>query len=285
MERVQMKKYLVDDTEYCVHVEGDGPILLFAHGYPFDSRLYLPTIKKLAERFTCVVPDLRGFGQTKLGADGHNPSGLPRVKMGRYADDLAILAAILSCQRHDKDEKIFLCGLSMGGYISLYFARRRPERLAGLIFCDSNATTDSPEKAADRMELAATIDALKIPAFVDNMIPNLLSPETLKSRPEVVSALREIMISQTPDAIAAGARGMAKRADSSDLLPEIEAPVLVLGGEHDKLSPVAALDELAAKIPNATRATIPHAGHLPPMENPDAFVRAILEWRDSAFAE
>ena len=285
MERVQMKKYLVDDTEYYVHVEGEGPILLFAHGYPFDSRLYLPAIKKLAERFTCVVPDLRGFGQTKLGADGHNPSGLPRVKMGRYADDLAILAAILSCQRHDKDEKIFLCGLSMGGYISLYFARRRPERLAGLIFCDSNATPDSPEKAADRMELAATIDALKIPAFVDNMIPNLLAPETLKNRPEVVSALREIMISQTPDAIAAGARGMAKRSDSSDLLPEIEAPVLVLGGEHDKLSPVAALDELAEKIPNATRATIPRAGHLPPMENPDAFASAILEWHDAAFAK
>ena len=204
--------------------------------------------------------------------------------MGRFADDLAILAAILSCQRHNKDEKIFFCGLSMGGYISLAFARRRPERLAGLIFCDSNVTADSPEKAADRMEIAATIDALKIPGFVDNMIPNLLSPETLKSRPEVVSALREMMISQTPDAIAAGSRGMAKRSDSSDVLLEIEAPVLVLGGEHDKLSPPETLDGIAAKISNAKRATIPHAGHLPPLENPDAFARAVVEWYDATFA-
>ncbi len=285
MERVPMKKFLVDDTEYYVHVEGSGPILLFAHGFPFDSRLFIPVAERLASRFTCVVPDLRGFGETKLGADGHNSTGLPRVKMGRFADDLAILAAILSCQRHNKDEKLFFCGLSMGGYISLSFARRRPERLAGLIFCDSNATADSPEKAADRMELAATVDVLKIPGFVDNMIPNLLSPETLKSRPEIVSALREMMISQTPDAIAAGSRGMAKRADSTDVLPEIEVPALVIGGEHDKLSTPETLDAIAAKIPNATRATIPHAGHLPPLENPDAFARAILEWRDANFPE
>ena len=111
-----------------------------------------------------------------------------------------------------------------------------------------------------------------------------LPAETLKSRPEVVSALREMMISQTPDAIAAGSRGMAKRSDSSDVLPEIEAPVLVLGGEHDKLSPPETLDGIAAKISNAKRATIPHAGHLPPLENPDAFARAVVEWYDATFA-
>lgn len=281
MDRVPMKKFLVDDTEYYVHVEGSGPILLFAHGFPFDSRLYLPAVEKLAPRFTCVVPDLRGFGKTKLGANGHNSIGLPRVKMGRFADDLAILTAIISCQHHNKDEKIVFCGLSMGGYISLAFARRRPERLAGLVFCDSNETPDSPVKAKGRLALADSINALTIPSFVDNMIPNLLAPETIKDHPEIVTDLREIMVSQTPDAIAAGARGMATRPDSSDILPEIEAPTLVLGGEHDQLSTPVGLDELASKIPNASRATIPHAGHLPPLENPDAFAQAIVDWYDS----
>ena len=60
---------------------------------------------------------------------------------------------------------------------------------------------------------------------------------------------------------------------------------LVIGGEHDKLSTPETLDAIAAKIPDATRATIPHAGHLPPLENPDAFARAILEWYDAKFAE
>ncbi len=276
-----MKKYLVDDTEYYVYTKGSGPILLFAHGFPFDSRLFVPVVDKLSERFQCVVPDLRGFGMTKLGANGRNPIGLPRVKMGRYADDLAILTSILACQRGDRNAKIIFCGLSMGGYIALAFARRRPERLAGLVFCDSNETPDSAVKAQSRLLLAETINPMKIPEFVDGMIPNLVSPNTLRNRPDVVSDLREMMISQSSDAIAAGSRGMASRSDSSETLAQLEAPTLVLGGADDVLSTPESLDATAAQIPNATRATIPNAGHVAPLENPDAFVKALLDWSDA----
>ena len=276
-----MKKYLVDDTEYAVRVEGTGPILLFAHGFPFDSHLFDAAIERLKDDFCCVAPDLRGFGRTKLGANGHNPHGAPRVKMGRYADDLAILVSEIACQRHDKPAKIILCGLSMGGYVALAFARRRPERLAGFVFCDSNATADTPEKAQERVSLADSITSLQIPDLADRMIPGLLAPETLRKRPDVVSELREMISRQSPEAIAAGARGMAKRSDSTETLGQIEAPALVLGGESDALSPPALLDSVAAAMPNATRVTIPNAGHLPPLENPDAFANAILEWRNA----
>ena len=73
-----MKKFLVDDTEYYARTDGDGPIMLFAHGFPFDSRLFEPVVERLKSRFFCVVPDLRGFGMTKLGANGHDVrSGSP----------------------------------------------------------------------------------------------------------------------------------------------------------------------------------------------------------------
>ncbi len=280
-----MKKYLVDDAEYSVWGRGVGPILLFAHGFPFDGAIFEPVISRLCSEFLCVVPDLRGFGGSSLGANGHNPKGAPRVKMGRFADDLAILESEIVCERGDSPEttKIFLCGLSMGGYVSLAFARRRPERLAGLIFCDSNAAADSPEKAAERNNLAETIDRAGIPALADKMIPNLLSPKTLAEKPDVVATLREIIERQSPEAIAAGARGMAVRSDSTPFLPEISIPTLVLGGADDKLSPPDSLDAIAAAIPNATRATIPNAGHLPPLENPDAFADAILNWRETTF--
>ncbi len=276
-----MKKFLVDDTEYYARAEGDGPIMLFAHGFPFDSRLFAPVVERLRSRFFCVVPDLRGFGMTKLGANGHNPNGLPRVKMGRYADDLAILVSEIACQRRQKNAKIILCGLSMGGYIALAFARRRPERLAGVVFCDSNAVQDSPEKATERRLLADTITSLQIPTLADEMIPNLVAPETPIKQPDVVANLRDIIASQSPEAIAAGARGMAKRSDSTETLGQLAAPTLVLGGEFDKLSTPESLDAIAAQIPDATRATIPHAGHVPPLENPDAFVDAILKWYDA----
>ena len=276
-----MKKYLVDDTAYYVNAKGAGPILLFAHGFPFDGRLYEEAIDRLASRFYCVVPDLRGFGQTPLGSNGHNSLGYPRVKMGRFADDLAILGAEIACERGCKGSKVFLCGLSMGGYILLEFARRRPQMLQGMIFCDSNATADPPEKAAGRVYLAETIDSFGVHTLADNMIPNLLSPHTNKEKTEVVSKLREMITSQSPQGIAAGARGMSVRRNLVDLLPTIDVPTLVLGGEDDKLSPPELLDGIAAAIPNAQRATVSKAGHLPPLENPEEFADVILNWHAS----
>lgn len=275
-----MKKYLVDDTEYYVRMSGSGPILLMAHGFPFDAQLYDPVLERLSKRFTCVVPNLRGFGSTKLGANGRNQYGVPRVKMGRYADDLAILVSEIQCQYKLRGEKIVLCGLSMGGYISLAFVRRRPDWLAGLVFCDSNATPDSPEKARSRMELADSITQLEIQNLADRTIQSVLAPCTIKNKPSVVSAMKEMIMRQSPEAIAAGSRGMAVRSDSTETLAQIEAPTLVLGGQYDALSTPESLDLIAQQIPNATRATIPDAGHVPPMENPDAFVDALLNWYD-----
>jgi len=275
-----MKKYLVDDTEYYVNTIGSGAVLLFAHGFPFDARLYEEVANRLASKFFCVIPNLRGFGSTPLGANGHNPQGAPRVKMGRFADDLAILASEIACERGAKGERVILCGLSMGGYIALEFARRRPNLLAGLVFCDSNAKPDSPEKALQRRELAESVDQFNVRTIADDMIPNLVAPKTLTDRPEVVSFLREMIVSQSPQAIAAGSRGMSHRADFTEFLPQIVAPTLVLGGEYDKLSPADSLDAIAKAIPNATRATIPNAGHVAPLENPSAFADAILEWSE-----
>ncbi len=273
-----MKKYLVDDTAYFVNAKGSGPILIFAHGFPFDGRLFEPVIDKLAARFHCVVPDLRGFGKTPLGSNGHNSLGAPRVKMGRFADDLAILGSEIACERGNKGEKIFVCGLSMGGYILLELLRRRPQIIAGGIFCDSNASADPEEKAAGRNYLADTIDSFGVHTLADNMIPSLVSPKTTKDKPEIAALLSDIITSQSPEGVAAGSRGMAVRRNLVDLLPTVEAPILVLGGADDKLSSVESLDAIAEALPNGSRATIPDAGHVPPLENPDAFADAILEW-------
>lgn len=278
-----MKKYFVDDTIYFVRTKGSGPILLFAHGFPLDGRLFEPVIDKLASKFYCVVPDLRGLGQTSLGANGRNSHGVPRVKMGRFADDLAILGSEVACERGCKGAKVFVCGLSMGGYIMLEFVRRRPQLFAGGIFCCSNANADTDGNALSRTYLADTIDSYAIRTLADNMVPSLTAPETPKDNPDVVATLRTIITSQKPQGVAAALRGMAVRRDLTDKLSKIEAPILVLGGESDVISPVELLDSIADAIPNSSRATIPGSGHVPPLENPDAFADAILEWYGRTF--
>ncbi|MCF0121285.1 MAG: alpha/beta fold hydrolase, partial [Oscillospiraceae bacterium] len=124
-----MKKYLIDDAEYFVRGRGVGPMMVFAHGFPFDGAIFDDVVERLSEKFYCVVPDLRGFGASTLGANGRNPSGFPRVTMGRYADDLTILSSVVACERRMDPQatKIFICGLSMGGFHSHHISKQYPD--------------------------------------------------------------------------------------------------------------------------------------------------------------
>ena len=170
----------------------------------------------------------------------------------------------------------------MGGYIMLEFVRRRPQLFAGGIFCCSNANADTDGNALSRTYLADTIDSYAIRALADNMV-RASPPRGVKDNPGVVATLRAIITSQKPQGVAAALRGMAVRRDLTDKLSKIEAPILVLGGESDVISPVELLDSIADAIPNSSRATIPGSGHVPPLENPDAFADAILEWYGRTF--
>src|SRR5947209_5040542 len=93
---------------------GTGRPLLLVHGFPLNAAMW-EAQQPLAESSRLVVPDLRGFGATQA------PSGA--YTMDLYADDLASLLDHLGIDR------AVVCGLSMGGYVALAFARRHPTRL------------------------------------------------------------------------------------------------------------------------------------------------------------
>jgi len=79
----------------------------------------------------------------------------------------------------------------------------------------------------------------------------------------------------TPQGISAASRGMAQRADSTDLLAGITCPTLVVVGEQDALTPPNIAQDYATRIPNAQFVVIPHAGHLSNLEQPEAFFEGI----------
>jgi pimeloyl-ACP methyl ester carboxylesterase len=85
----------------------------------------------------------------------------------------------------------------------------------------------------------------------------------------------------TTRGIAAASRGMAQRADSTDLLAGIACPTLVLVGEYDALTPPAVAQDYAANIANAQYTVIPNAGHLSNLEQPESFHLAISSFLQS----
>ena len=239
----------------------DIPLVL-VHGYPLNRAMWQPQVEGLSDIARIIAPDLRGHGDSQAVSGPYS--------MDRFADDLYTLLDTLQVA-----QKIVLCGLSMGGYVAFAFYRKYPERVAGLILTSTRAGADSPEGRAARDQAADLARAKGVPAIVEGMLPRLLSPVTYKKKPHLVEQAREIMLRTSLQGVLGDLAGMKERPDSTPTLAHITVPTLLLPGADDQIIPLADAQAMQAGIPGAQLKIIPNAGHLPNLENPAAFNRAV----------
>lgn len=262
--RSEAQRLIVNGVDLAVEIRGEGPAVLFIHGYPFDRSIWAHQVA-LLDGFRRIAPDLRGMGESDAPDLGYS--------METYAGDLAAMLDALGV------DQVVLCGLSMGGYIAFEFLRRWRRRVRGLVLMDTRAEADSAEGRRARDAAAATVRERGVSAVVDGMLPGLLSPSTRSQAPELVERVRTMM-SATPASGMVGALGALRdRPDSTELLPTLSGlPCLVLVGEDDEITPPARARAMAEAVPGARLVVIPGAGHLPPVERPSATTQALLEF-------
>lgn len=249
-------RYSVGDATLHVHEEGTGIPLLFIHGFPLDHTMWRHQIRALASEFRAIAPDLCGFGQSSV-TEG-------TVTMEQFADDLGALLDEMQVT-----EKAVICGFSLGGYIAWQFWRKYSKRVRAMVLCDTRAVADTDDASAARLKMAEAV-LQKGPAIVaEAMMPKLLAAGTSRRSPEIVDEMRQTILNTPAAGIAAAQRGMAARQNVEAMLPTISAPCLVLVGEHDVISPVDEMRQIASSIPAAKFTIVPDAGHMAPLENPD----------------
>lgn len=265
-----MKKLTVHGVALNLLDEGQGRPVVFVHGFPLDGRMW--DAQRAAFNSSCrvIIPDLCGFGQSRNDSFTEE-----KLTMTRLADDCAEILNQLEIA-----EPVMFCGLSMGGYIAWEFARWHREKLAGLIVCDSRALPDTAETVNTRKKSADELRANGSEQLIAAMSLKLFSQQTIQNKPEVIEAVKTQMKQADPLAMAAAQFGMAERFDATELLPELDVPALLLGGEDDIISPPTEMSEIATAMPNAQFVEIPQAGHMAPMENPEAVNTAISGFLD-----
>lgn len=264
----ELKTVEVGGSRFGLVDEGNGPCVLFAHGFPLDHAMWQPQIEALCGTHRVIVPDLRGFGASDT------TSGV--VTMERFADDLAELLDTLSIRG-----PVTFCGLSMGGYIAWQFWQHHSQRVASLVLCDTRAAPDSAEAAQGRLDTAEKVLRQGRIPLVRAMIPKLFSQATRENNPEMIENVRKMIGRASPEGIAAALRGMAQREDAREYLDQIDPPTLIVVGQEDEISPVEEMRTIAAAIPNAKLAVIPNAGHMAPLENPEATNEVLLRFLKS----
>ncbi|AOS63314.1 putative hydrolase or acyltransferase of alpha/beta superfamily [Actinoalloteichus hymeniacidonis] len=253
-----------DGTTIAYRDIGSGTPVLLVHGHPFDGSMWRPQIEQLAEAgHRVIVPDLRGYGRSSVAPGS--------TTMEDFAADLAELLDRLDIDR------VLLGGLSMGGQIVMEFHRRFPSRVAGLLLAATSARADDPRARRARVETAERIRHEGMAAYAEELLPRMLAPHNIVGLPEVADHVLRMMRSAPAEGAAAALRGRAERRDYRDSLARVSVPTLIVVGDHDDFTPVAEAESLAAHIPASVLRIIEGAGHLPNLERPAEFGRALAE--------
>lgn len=264
-------KTIINNIGIAYDDHGAGQPILFLHAFPLNRSMWESDISALLkeQRYRLVSLDWRGFGESDIDSDV--------LTMEQLADDVAGLMDTLGMQN------AILCALSMGGYVAFAFLRKYPQRVSGLILCDTRPGADNEEGKANREKVALLAESQGPGAIADLQLPRLISAYTRKHHPEVEARIRQMIHSATAQGIAAASRGMGQRADSTDLLSTIFCPTLVLVGENDSLTPPSVAQAYAAHIPAVQFAVLPYAGHLSNLEQPQAFLDVVYNFLRAAF--
>ncbi|MCA1553159.1 MAG: alpha/beta hydrolase, partial [Chloroflexi bacterium] len=254
---------------------GEGHPLVLLHAGIADHRMWDEQMPVFAERYRVIRWDMRGFGQSKTEA-------------GTYSlrDDL------LALLKHLGVEHAYVCGVSMGGALTIDFALEHPEMVDAIIPVAPGVSgyqppsEDSPkaqweketfargEQAWKEKDIAQYIE-LQLQVWVDGPLqPPDRVPAPMREK------VRVMMQDEDPTEWA------PKSLDppAVDRLSEIRVPTRVIYGDLDPTETMRTCTMLGEQIPNAQTRLMRGTAHLPNMERPDEFNRIVLDFLNSITA-
>jgi pimeloyl-ACP methyl ester carboxylesterase len=242
-----------DGVRLYYETHGQGPVILLSHGYSATSQMWRGQIGPLSEKHKLVIWDMRGHGHSDYPEE-----------VSAYSEEATVadMAALLD---QAGVKRAIVGGLSLGGYMSLAFHLKHPERVRALLIIDTG-----PGYRKDEARDGWNRNALKTAERFETEGLGQL---------EGASRERSSATHRNAIGLAKAARGMLTQRDAGVMnsLAGIKVPSLVLVGDKDTPF-LAAADYMAAKIPGATKVVIANAGHASNIDQPAAFNDAVVKF-------
>ena len=258
-----------DGTLLYAETHGDGIPVIFSCAYCTTHENWRSQVEDLvAAGFQIILWDYRGHGKSAT------PDDIAAYSMEKILDDLR---CVLDWAANGRSA--VLAGHSFGGYASLHFAVKHPDRVRALILIGSGPGFKNPKAAKDWMaQVERTAAFLEKKGFKDFV--RKAATTTIGRQPDLPAAQRaaEAIIAQDPFAVARFGRQVAGLAPPViDELSEISCPALVMVGEEDTPY-LRASEVIAAKLPRAQKIILPGAAHIPNIEATDSFNKLVIHF-------
>ncbi len=249
--------YTIDGTQ--------GPWLVLSHSLGCDLSMWDSQMAALVGRYRVLRYDTRGHGRSGTGAAPYT--------LEQLAEDA------LKLMDHVGIDKATWVGFSMGGMIGQTFALKYPQRVQALVLADTTsqhgATPQSVWDERIRVARAQGIGPLVQPA-----IGRWFTASFLETEPAAVAAVSQVIASTSIEGWTGACAAIAS-VHTTDDLPCIDCPALVIVGEYDIGTPLAASLDMHRYLPHSTLAVIADAAHMTCIEQPERFNRALRMFLDS----
>lgn len=233
-----------------------APVIVLLHSLATSAAVWEPVLARLSNTFQVLAPDTRGHGESVKA---------PEASIEDWVEDIERVLV------HAEVDRAALVGVSMGGIQALAYAARHPHRVTGLVVADSFAAL--PVEIAQSRIASLTGHAMSAP--MAEVAAQYLADTFREPDSPGAQTVARAMTSMDRDSYLAAVR-TCFGANIQDKLASVAAPTLVLWGDRDLKTPRPLSEAIRAGVPGSRLDTLPDAGHLSNIDNPDAFAQAVL---------
>lgn len=244
-------------TKISFSVQGSGVPVVLLHGFPFNSSIWGEFAEALASRSKVYTPDLPGFGT----------SAMPGTEFS--IDDIADV--MLAWTDAQEIRECILIGHSLGGYVALAMARKKPQLFRGLVLFHSTAAADSEEKKESRSKVITFVQQNGAEKFTTNFI----EPLFLDHNNPAIARVREVAKQASAQTVIAYTLAMRDRQSHETFLKSFPQPILFVAGEKDQGIPLKSIQQQAALCQNAEVHTLSESAHMGMLEQRTESLQAI----------
>jgi len=262
----------VDGVNLYYEAEGAGQPLVFVHEFAGDHRSWHPQVRFFSRRYRTIAFNARGYPPSDV------PEGVEAYSQDRAAEDIrGVLDAL-------KIPKAHVCGLSMGGYATLHFGLKHPDRALSLVVAGAGYGSASGEREKFLRDSEAVVKRFEDDGMAKTADFYAKGPTRVQLMDKDPHSWREFH-RQLAEGSARGhaltQRGVQLRRpsimDLGERMEKLEVPTLIMTGDEDDpcLEPAIFMKR---KIPTSGLVVLPKSGHAINLEEPEAFNRAVLDF-------
>jgi len=239
---------------------GEGPITVWVHGFLENSNMWSPIFPALRPDGTHLMIDLPGHGESDVFDSIHT--------MDFMADCIAQLLDVENISK-----PIRLIGHSMGGYVSLAFLDRYPEKVSAINLYHSTAFADSEEKKENRNRAIKALEAGRT-FFVKSSVQSLFAASLMSQLSQEIDLATTWALETAPKGISAALAGMRDRPDRRKVYEECDQAYAIVGQMDPAVDPVREIKFLKEN-PQIRNTLIAEVGHMSHLENTAEAVNAL----------